>query len=147
LPEGFPGSSCGIPIGNLTSQWWGNHYLSGLDHFVKRDLKIRHYQRYMDDFVLLGQEGRQLEQAREAIADWLWQHRRLRLKHPNAAVQTTARPTTHLGHRVSKAGIAPTKAALRRMQLRITNLVLRGDAEQIERSLASYRGILHLRGC
>ncbi len=48
LPTGFPGPGRGLPIGNLTSQWWGNHYLNGLDHFVKRMLNVAHYQRYMD---------------------------------------------------------------------------------------------------
>lgn len=47
LPE------CGLPIGNLTSQLYGNIYLNGFDHYVKRILKIRYYGRYVDDMVLL----------------------------------------------------------------------------------------------
>lgn len=42
----------GVPIGNLTSQYFANHYLSQLDHFVKESLKIRAYVRSMDDMVL-----------------------------------------------------------------------------------------------
>ncbi len=41
-----------VPIGNLTSQYFANHYLSYTDHFVKETLKIRAYVRYMDDIVL-----------------------------------------------------------------------------------------------
>ena len=43
----------GIPIGNLTSQFFGNLYLNGFDHFVKEDLRCRYYIRYVDDFVVL----------------------------------------------------------------------------------------------
>lgn len=43
----------GIPIGNYTSQFFANIYLNQLDQYVKRELKIKHYIRYMDDFILL----------------------------------------------------------------------------------------------
>lgn len=59
----------GVPIGNLTSQYFANHYLAPLDHFVKEELKIKAYVRYMDDLVLwhprkemLLSTGRQLQQ-------------------------------------------------------------------------------------
>jgi RNA-directed DNA polymerase len=42
----------GVPIGNLTSQYFANHYLSPADHFVKEVLRIPAYVRYMDDMVL-----------------------------------------------------------------------------------------------
>ncbi|MBK7410377.1 MAG: RNA-directed DNA polymerase [Saprospirales bacterium] len=41
-----------MPIGNLTSQYFANHYLSGLDHFIKEGLRIKAYVRYMDDLIL-----------------------------------------------------------------------------------------------
>jgi len=44
---------CGLPIGNLTSQLFGNIYLNEFDHFIKRDLKIKYYGRYVDDFILI----------------------------------------------------------------------------------------------
>jgi len=42
----------GVPIGNLTSQYFANHYLAGADHYVKEALQIRTFVRYMDDSVL-----------------------------------------------------------------------------------------------
>jgi hypothetical protein len=42
----------GVPIGNLTSQYFANHYLAIADHFIKEKLKIEAYTRYMDDMVL-----------------------------------------------------------------------------------------------
>lgn len=44
----------GLPLGCLTSQWLANLYLVALDHYVKDDMGIRYYVRYMDDFVILG---------------------------------------------------------------------------------------------
>ena len=45
---------CGLPIGNLTSQLFSNVYLNVLDQFMKRELKCRHYGRYVDDFYVVG---------------------------------------------------------------------------------------------
>ena len=44
---------CGLPIGNLTSQIFANFYLDAFDHFVKHDLGIRYYGRYVDDWVIV----------------------------------------------------------------------------------------------
>ena len=44
----------GLPIGNLTSQFFANVYLNELDQFVKHNLKAKFYVRYVDDFVILG---------------------------------------------------------------------------------------------
>lgn len=46
-------SNVGIPIGNYTSQFFANIYLNELDHYVKEQLGVKYYVRYMDDFVLL----------------------------------------------------------------------------------------------
>ena len=45
---------CGLPIGNLTSQLFSNVYLNVLDQFMKRELKCRHYGRYVDDFYVVS---------------------------------------------------------------------------------------------
>jgi hypothetical protein len=44
----------GLPLGNLTSQFFGNVYLNDLDHFIKQELKIPAYLRYVDDMILLA---------------------------------------------------------------------------------------------
>ena len=44
----------GLPIGNLTSQFWANVYLNPLDQFIKRELKCAGYVRYVDDFLLFA---------------------------------------------------------------------------------------------
>ncbi len=46
---------CGIPIGNLTSQYFANFYLGFTDRYIKEALKIHDYVRYMDDMVIWGE--------------------------------------------------------------------------------------------
>lgn len=57
----------GLPIGNLTSQWWANCYLNPFDQFVKRELGCRGYLRYVDDFLLFSDSKRELMNWREKI--------------------------------------------------------------------------------
>jgi retron-type reverse transcriptase len=57
----------GLPIGNLTSQFWANVYLNELDQFVKRELSCRHYIRYVDDFLLFADDKRTLHGWRRAV--------------------------------------------------------------------------------
>lgn len=52
----------GLPIGNLSSQFFANVYLDALDQFCKHALKAKHYIRYVDDFVLLHESPQQLNQ-------------------------------------------------------------------------------------
>jgi len=61
----------GLPIGNLTSQFWANVYLNGFDHFVKRRLGCRAYLRYVDDFLLFGESKAQLWEWKMAVVDRL----------------------------------------------------------------------------
>jgi len=49
----FDAEGKGIPLGNVTSQLLANLYLNELDHFAKRKLKVKHYNRYMDDILIL----------------------------------------------------------------------------------------------
>jgi len=71
---------CGLPIGNLTSQFFANVYLNELDQFVKHELKCRHYVRYVDDFVLLHRSAAQLDAWRHAIERFLADKLKLGLK-------------------------------------------------------------------
>jgi len=57
----------GLPIGNLTSQFLANVYLNPLDHFVKHDLRVKGYARYLDDFVLLGNDRTELKELGERV--------------------------------------------------------------------------------
>ncbi|MCC6568013.1 MAG: group II intron reverse transcriptase domain-containing protein [Anaerolineales bacterium] len=61
----------GLPIGNLTSQWWANCYLNQLDQFVKRELACKAYLRYVDDFLLFADDKQALWNWRKEIIERL----------------------------------------------------------------------------
>jgi len=69
----------GIPIGNLTSQFFANLFLDDLDHHIKHVLRVRAYLRYVDDMLVLDHEKSRLADIREAVrerlmVDRLWLH-------------------------------------------------------------------------
>lgn len=64
-------SENGVPIGNLTSQLFANIYLSKLDEYIKYELKVRYYIRYMDDFVLLDNSKKFLQDVRGKLEIFL----------------------------------------------------------------------------
>lgn len=79
----------GIPIGNFTSQYFANVYLNELDQFVKRELKVKYYVRYMDDFVLLLKDKKECKKTKKIIEEFLRENLQLELNeksryYPNA---------------------------------------------------------------
>jgi len=74
-------ASCGLPIGNLTSQIFANFYMNSLDHFVKSKLGIRYYGRYVDDFILVHKDKDYLTSLITVIAEFLQSDLQLTL-HP-----------------------------------------------------------------
>jgi retron-type reverse transcriptase len=89
----------GLPIGNLTSQFWANVYLNGFDHFVKRDLRCPAYVRYVDDFVLFSNDKRELSNCRSAIIQTLAELR-LTLHEESAQVYPARAGIPFLGFRI-----------------------------------------------
>ncbi len=89
----------GLPIGNLTSQFLANLYLDDLDHFIKEELRVSGYLRYVDDFMLLSNSKQELHSWKTAIDEKL---RETRLKvHPaKANIFQTRLGVDILGYRV-----------------------------------------------
>ena len=93
----------GLPIGNLTSQFFSNLYLDGMDHFIKEVLPAKGYLRYVDDFVLFHDDRERLEEWRDRLARFL-EGRRLRLHLCKTLIQPTAETATFLGFVVLSGG-------------------------------------------
>jgi RNA-directed DNA polymerase len=93
----------GLPIGNLTSQFFANVYLDGLDHFCKEVLRSRGYVRYVDDFALFHDDADVLEDWRTRIGSYL-AGRRLSLHPRKTFVAPTRAPTAFLGFVLLPAG-------------------------------------------
>ncbi len=86
----------GLPIGNLTSQFFANLYLDGLDHFCKEVLRAKGYLRYVDDFALFHDDREQLEAWRRRIDTFL-EGRRLRLHPRKTMILPNCEPAPFLG--------------------------------------------------
>ena len=89
----------GLPIGNLTSQLWGNYYLNGLDHFVKETLLLPAYLRYVDDFVIFGHSKEALREVKRQIEKFL-QGYRLLLHERKSRIYRCSEGVTFLGYRI-----------------------------------------------
>ncbi|HSF80715.1 MAG TPA: RNA-directed DNA polymerase [Anaerolineales bacterium] len=101
----------GLPIGNLTSQFWANVYLNALDHFVKRELGCQAYLRFVDDFLLFAADKNCLLAWRAAIIELLAQLR-LTLHENRAQVFATCAGIPFLGFR-----LYPTHRQLKRRNI------------------------------
>lgn len=72
----------GIPIGSLTSQFFANHYLAHFDHFVKEELRVRGYIRYMDDMLFFGHRSDEMKRIRDKVREFFCTRLHLDLKPP-----------------------------------------------------------------
>ncbi len=148
LANARPG--CGLPIGNLSSQFLANVYLDRLDQFVKHTLKAKRYLRYVDDFVLVHRDRSQLEAWRVEIEAFLARELRLSLK-PDIRLRRlddgidflgyVVRPTHSL---VRRRVVAHARAALARWeQAHVRGRRIRGtpaDLRAAQATVASYGG-------
>jgi len=111
----------GLPIGNLTSQFFANVYLNGLDHFIKEQLKIKNYVRYVDDFALFSDDHECLAIARSAIEDYL-AGVRLTIHPIKSQLFETKQGANFLGFRILPDRIRVRTENLRRARRRIRRL-------------------------
>ncbi|MEK6951905.1 MAG: RNA-directed DNA polymerase [Nanoarchaeota archaeon] len=89
----------GMPLGNMTSQFFANIYLNDLDHFIKHKLKIKYYLRYVDDFVILHKNKNILEEYKEKISRYL-KNLKLELHPDKSKIFSLYKGTDLLGFRV-----------------------------------------------
>jgi retron-type reverse transcriptase len=89
----------GIPIGNLTSQFFANVYLDGLDHFIKEKLHCKYCIRYVDDITVFDNDKIRLWQIQDAIAGYL-EKERLKLHPHKTFVIPVSAGIDHLGYRI-----------------------------------------------
>lgn len=93
----FTKNDCGLPIGNLTSQLFSNIYLNSLDHFIKRDLKTKYYGRYVDDFVLICEDKKNIKDKFIKIEKYLNNNLNLRLNNKKTYLQHFKKGVNFLG--------------------------------------------------
>jgi retron-type reverse transcriptase len=116
----------GLPIGNLTSQFFANVYLNRVDHFVKETLRCKFYLRYVDDSVVLENDKKYLWEVKREIESYL-EPFRLRLHGHKCQIRRTDQGVTFLGFRVfpefrllRRDNVVRVRRRLRGLQTRYT---------------------------
>jgi retron-type reverse transcriptase len=87
----------GLPLGNLTSQLLVNIYMNEFDQFVKRELKVKYYIRYADDFVVLSQDKEYLKNILEKMKEFLERKLKLQMHPDKVYIKTIASGVDFLG--------------------------------------------------
>jgi len=142
----------GIPLGNVTSQLFSNIYLNQLDQYIKRELRVKCYIRYADDFVILSRSSPYLKGLAPKIQEFLQMNLNLQLHSRKVVMKKWSQGTDFLGyisfpyHIVlrTKTKTRILKKIRKRYQELKTGLI---DEKSLNQSLQSYFGIFkHCRG-
>lgn len=136
----------GLPIGNLTSQMFANLYLNELDQHCKHHLHLHYYIRYMDDIIILHHDKKYLERIKQDIAKFLADNLHLQLN-SKTCIRPTSMGIEFVGFRVWSTHIKLRKKTAEKMKKRLKYMFAAYrtgeiDRETLDRSIASYRGIL-----
>ena len=105
----------GLPIGNLTSQFFANVYLHPLDSYIKESLQIKSYIRYMDDFVIFSDDKQKLKNHRKEIAQFLDRQLHLTLKPKATFFNHANNGLSFLGTRIFRSTVRIKRENLKRI--------------------------------
>ena len=110
----------GLPIGSLTSQWLANLYLDTLDHYIKDELGVAYYVRYMDDFVLIGPDKAWCWEKLGQITAFV-EGLGLRLN-PKTGLRPISQGTDFVGYRHWTSHTLPRKSTVKRAKKQFKSL-------------------------
>ncbi len=112
----------GMPLGNLTSQFFANVYLSELDYYIKRNLRAKYYLRYVDDFVILHMSKEKLLLYKCLITNFLKQRLKLELHPQKSKIIPLHNGVNLLGFRIFYHYRLPRKSNLRNFEEKLANI-------------------------
>jgi RNA-directed DNA polymerase len=122
----------GMPLGNLTSQFFANVYLNELDHYVKEVLQIKYYIRYVDDFVILSNSREELQSYRDLTGLFLKDVLNIELHPEKTKIEQLDCGTGFLGFRIFHHHKLIKKSNLRKFKNKMRKLCLRYDNKDID---------------
>ena len=132
-----------VPIGNYTSQWFGNLYMNELDQKIRHEHKIGAYVRYCDDFIVFHNCKKTLSALKDWIESFLWT--RLELKFSRWSIAPVSHGVDFVGYRHFVGKVLLRKSTARRAQRRMAALLPKLNAckitvDQFRSSIASTEG-------
>lgn len=128
----------GLPIGNLTSQFFANYFLNPLDHFIKEQLRCKAFLRYVDDYALFSNSKHQLWDWKEKIINFLYDYR-LNLHPTRCQVYPTNVGYRFLGQIVFKSHRLLPSANVRKFKKRMKKWG-KNPPENLQQRIASWIG-------
>lgn len=128
----------GLPIGNLTSQFFANIYLNELDQFLKHTLKAHYYLRYVDDFVILSNDPIELSSWQSRIEEFLTKQLKLYLHPKRHKLLPISNGIDFLGYIIRSKYILVRRRVVNNFRAKIKEL--RNAPEKLRNSIASYLG-------
>lgn len=132
---------CGLPIGNLTSQLLSNVYLNEFDQFMKRDLKCRHYGRYVDDAYVVSCDKQWLLSLIPSIQDFLHERLHLDIHRGKTQIHDVKYGVDFLGGFVKPYRTYMSNGALIRMRRNVRYLP-KHNPDKLFRSVNAFLGVL-----
>lgn len=124
----------GMPLGNLTSQFFANVYLNEFDHFVKEKLNTRYYIRYVDDFVILHKDKKILEKWKNKIDCFLKEKLRIEIHPEKTRIIELRRGITFLGFRIFQEYRLLKKSNTKRIWKRLEKFKKKYDKGEVTRA-------------
>ena len=132
--------SLGATLGNYTSQWFANIYLNELDYYAKHELKVKHYIRFMDDFLLLSDSKSQLHDWKHKIKQFLKEELKLELHPVKQQIFPTRTGIDFVGYIVWKDHKKLRRRNVERFVSRLNKFDKIPLTSFIEASLMSWKG-------
>lgn len=129
-----------VPIGNFTSQWFGNLYLNELDYYIKHTLKHKYYLRYNDDFIIIDSNKEKLQDSKKSIRSFLKDNLNLILS--KEQVRHISKGVTFVGYRHFINKILIRKSTVKRLKKRLKNLTNKVDKGIQIRNMSSIIGAI-----
>lgn len=132
----------GLPIGNLTSQYFANIYLNELDQYVKHVLKAKHYFRYVDDFIILGTDIKKLREFQDKIEAFLMDRLKLQLHPKRRKLLPIAAGADFLGYIVRHDYILARRRVINNLRAKIKQFEASKEKDffALQTTVASYMG-------
>lgn len=135
MPDGV-----GIPVGNLTSQLFANIYLDALDQFIKHELGVEAYIRYMDDFVILSPDKEQLRSWLARIEQFLREELKLEFN-PKTTILAAKNGIDFVGYKHRATHRKVRKDSIKRIKRTIKKCESgKITTEQLQKSIQSWTG-------
>lgn len=142
-----PTNKKGIPIGNLTSQFFSNVYLDKLDQYVKHELKVKYYIRYADDFIFVSYDRKYLIGLIELVSAFLKRELDLEMHPKKIILEKFSSGVDFLGYIIFPNHILPRTTTKRRLTRRIRKKIYefkkgKTTEKSLNQTIQSYYGYL-----